>query len=79
MSRGGGQVLGRVHWDAKHCSNWMLFPGITAFRTWARDLRKLRPEVKCEYNYLSIPGPEAILHSARQEAAYRAKQREALL
>lgn len=73
------QVLGRAHWGPKNRTNWMLFDGITAYRTWAAELRKARPEVKCEYNYLSIPGPQAILHSAQAEAGYRAAQLEDLL
>lgn len=79
MPRGGGQVLGRVHWDDKHQTNWMLFDNITAFRTWSREMRKLRPEVKTEYAMLSIPGPASILHSAQQEAAYRQKQLKDLI
>lgn len=67
-------VLGRVHWTRKNQSGWMLFPGITAYRTWAKEMRKLRPEVKTEYTYLSIPGPEYMLASSRAEAEYRLKQ-----
>jgi len=74
-----GEVLGRAHWDAKHRTNWMLFEGITAYRTWARDLRKARPEVKCEYAMLSIPGPATLLAGAQAEAGYRATQLEDLL
>lgn len=67
-------VLGRVLWTRKNQSGWMLFPGITAYRTWAKEMRRLRPEVKTEYTYLSSPGPEYMLSNARSEAEYRAKQ-----
>jgi len=79
MPRGGGPVLGRVHWDDKHCSGWMQFPNITAFRLWSRELRGYRPEVRTEYELYSIPGPENLLSSAREEAAYRAKQLKQLI
>lgn len=71
MSRGGGQVLGKVHWDEKHDSNWMLFDNITSYREWAKEMRKARPEVRCEYAMLSTPGPETMLANARAEAEER--------
>lgn len=79
MARGGGPVLGRVHWDDKHCTNWMLFDNITAFRTWSRELRKLQPEVRTEYAMLSIPGPSTILFNAEQQAEHRRRELKKLL
>jgi hypothetical protein len=67
------RILGRVIWDSKHRSNWMLFPGITAYREWSKEMRIARPEVTTEYAYLSTPGPENVLASARAEAEYRRK------
>lgn len=78
-ARLSSQVLGRVHWGPKNCTNWTLFPNITAYRTWAAAMRKARPEVKCEYAMLSIPGAAHLLGSAQAEQGYRAKQLEALL
>lgn len=64
-------VLGRVNWSSRNRSNWMLFPGITAYRKWSKEMRELRPEVTTEYCLLSIPGPEQILAGTRSEAKYR--------
>lgn len=53
--KGGGlryrnaEVLGRLFWDASHPSPWVIFRNITEYRSWATNVRKVRPGTKTEY------------------------------
>ena len=70
-------VMGRLFWDPTHPSPWMSFPNITAYRNWAKDIRKARPGTKTEYAYYDMVWTaDAMLSSvqwdAKEQAAYDA-------
>ena len=51
------KVIGRIAWDkeAKYWSPWVSFPNITAYRRWARDMRKVMGfRAKAQYEYVDL-------------------------
>lgn len=69
MSKPRGFVIGRLFWDAEHPSPWATFRNITEYRRWARDVRKVRPGTKTEYQLLESCGWNAERLLARAAVA----------
>lgn len=61
-------VVGRFYWDATHPTPWVSFRNITAYREWARGVRKALPGTKCEWNYVDLVHTSDSLLRAAQEA-----------
>ena len=61
-------VVGRLFWDAEHPSPWVSFPHVTAYRRWARDVRRARPGTRTEYAYVgSVHSAASLLRIAERE------------
>lgn len=47
-------IIGRFYWDKalEFPSPWLSFSTVTAYRVWAREVRKARPRTKTEYEYV---------------------------
>lgn len=70
-------VIGRLFWGPgkEHPSPWMSFTSLTAYRKWAREVRRARPGMKTEMAYLDlIWTAEAMLVEVQEEAAALAKE-----
>lgn len=49
------RVVGRLYWNAVHPSPWVTFEDITAYRTWASEIRMAVPGTRTEYRYIDWP------------------------
>ncbi len=63
------KLVGRLYWDADHPSPWVTFPHVTAYRRWARDVRRARPGTRTEYEMVETCGwtADALLARAAEQ------------
>lgn len=73
MAKETQHVIGRIRWTENGTSPWVEFPSITAYRAWARDVRKARPGTKTEYEYFGHMSAEYLLESAREQGGLEKK------
>lgn len=61
-------TVGRLFWveGRQNPSPWVSFPNVTAYRRWARDIRKALPGTKTEFHYVdAIHSAESLLRIAQ--------------
>lgn len=73
MERKQQAVIGRIRWSEQGTSPWVKFRNITEYRAWGRELRKIRPGTKTEYEFFGHMTAEYLLESAREQAALESK------
>lgn len=62
-------LAGRLHWDAEHTSPWVQFRTMTEYRSWAADIRRVRPGTRTEYTWVGwVHSAGSLLQSAQHAA-----------